>query len=193
MNYNQLLKLKNINYLTHFTNIENLKSILTNGILSVDYMNKNNIKYTFSDNNRFDNQLNLISLSLNKINNKMLYKKIKQNQNKLNIWIVLILDNTLLDDSNLKCYFCDKNAASTEINTILKKDKNILSNIDSLNSMIESKDSQKEILIEGKISAEYIKKIVVKDMNDYDLVKYILKENNQNIEVVYNKEIFSNY
>ena len=63
--YMKILKDNNLNYLYHFTNIVNLDSILKHGILSVQEMKERNIKYSCTDPNRNDNQLDCISLSLN--------------------------------------------------------------------------------------------------------------------------------
>ena len=68
MSFCEMLLNNNIEYLTHFTNIENLESILTNGIRSVEYMKTHKIEYNNNDEYRFDNQLNLISIYLNEIN-----------------------------------------------------------------------------------------------------------------------------
>ena len=89
MSFCEILLNNGIEYLTHFTNIENLESILTNGIRSVDYMKKHKIEYNNNDEYRFDNQLNLISISLNEINYKMLYKKQVKNKNQINSWVIL--------------------------------------------------------------------------------------------------------
>ena len=61
--YLKVLKSNNVSYFYHFTNIVNLKSILANGILSVQEMRKRNIIFSCTDKERNDNQLNCISLS----------------------------------------------------------------------------------------------------------------------------------
>ncbi len=190
MNNSLLFKKHGIDFLTHFTSIYNLESILNNGILSVENMKKNNIKYVNTDKNRFDAQLNYISVSTNIINKRMLYKKEHNNTNNLNIWIILVLDLSLLDNSNNNIYYCYKNAATSEINFLLKTNKEKLIGMDSIKSFLTSDDIQKEILFENKIDKNYIKCIVVKNQNDRDIVKSIVSSLNINIPVICKNEMF---
>ena len=192
MSFSEILLNNNIYFLTHFTNIENLESILTNGIKSVQYMKTHKIKYSHSDEYRFDNQLNLISISLNEINYKMLYKRQKKNNNQINSWVILKLKTSLLDDKKDKVYFCKENAASTEINVMLKRNSKELNTNDALIKMLRSSDNQKEILVEETIETYYIESIIVENIRDYDLVKFILKKSKKNIPVICKKEMFVN-
>ena len=187
MSNSNLFKENKIEYLTHFTSIYNLQSILKNGILSVDYMNKNNIVYSRTDKNRFDNQLDFISVSLNVINKKMLYKKIYNNKRLLNIWVILILDLTLLDTIDTDMYYCYKNASSSEIKTLLREDSKQLMDI---NKFLVSEDIQKEILIKERISVKYIKGIVVKDFNEKDIVNSLVVASGRNIPIICKREMF---
>ena len=190
MSFWELLLNNNIEYLTHFTNIENLESILTYGIRSVEYMTVHKIEYNNNDEYRFDNQLNLISISLNEINYKMLYKKQMKNKSQINSWVILKLKPSLLDDKKEKIFFCEKNAATTEINNLLRKNRNELSTKEAFIKMLNSTDNQKEILVEETIESSYIESIVVRNISDYDLVKYILKKCNKNIPILCKQEMF---
>ena len=181
MSFCEILLNNGIEYLTHFTNIENLESILTNGIRSVDYMKKHKIEYNNNDEYRFDNQLNLISISLNEINYKMLYKKQVKNKNQINSWVILKLKTSLLDDKKEKVYFCEKNAASSEVNSILRKNRKELNTKEAFMNMLNSNDNQKEILVEETIESYYIESIIVRNISDFDLVKYVLRKCNKNI------------
>ena len=191
MSFCEILLNNGIEYLTHFTNIENLESILTNGIKSVDYMKKHKIEYNNNDEYRFDNQLNLISISLNEINYKMLYKKQVKNKNQINSWVILKLKTSLLDDKKEKVYFCEKNAASSEVNSILRKNRKELNTKEAFMNMLNSNDNQKEILVEETIESYYIESIIVRNISDFDLVKYVLRKCNKNIQVVCKQEMFT--
>lgn len=190
MEKQNLFKNNKVDYLTHFTNIYNLKSIIKNGILSVEYMNNNNIKYNKTDKNRFDEQLNFISISTNCINKKMLYKKICNNIEGLNIWIILILDLSLLDDLKTDIYFCYKNAASFEIKNILMTNKEKLNTPPFLNKFLISDDIQKEILVKNRIPIEYVKGIIVKNPNDKDIVNNILLSEGKTIPIICKRDMF---
>lgn len=191
MSFCEMLLNNNIEYLTHFTNIENLESILTNGIRSVEYMKAHKIEYNNNDEYRFDNQLNLISISLNEINYKMLYKKQMKNKNQINSWVILKLKTSLLDDKKENVYFCEKNAASTEVNSILRKNRKELNTKEAFMNMLNSNDNQKEILVEEIIESYYIESIVVRNISDFDLVKYVLRKCNKNIPIVCKREMFT--
>lgn len=190
MSFCEILSDSNIEYLTHFTNLANLESILINGIRSVEYMKKHRIVFSSNDEYRFDNQLKLISLSLNEINYKMLYKKQMKNNNQINSWIILKLKTSLLDDKKENVYFCEKNAATTEINNILRKNMKELNTKEAFIRMLHSNDKQKEILVEETIESDYIESIIVRNISDYDLVKYILRKCNKNIPVVCKQDMF---
>lgn len=190
MNIQEIFKKNKIDYLTHFTSIYNLESILENGLLSVNYMNKNNIQYSNNDNNRFDNQLNYISVSTSEINKKMLYKKYHNNERNLNIWIILVLDLSLLLDLSMNIYYCYKNAASSEISMLLKNNAEIFKTTSYINKFLNSNDIQKEILIKDSIPVKYIKGIIIKNQNDKDIVSNILNSKKINIPVICKSEMF---
>lgn len=190
MNVLEACKDYGIEYLTHFTNVYNLKSILTYGLLSVNNMKNNNIKYFCSDNNRFDNALDYISVSTSIINKKMLYKKVQNNQNNLNIWVIFVLDINVLNDKLNDCCYCYQNAASKEISVVLKNNPGELNNEFYFRKFLGSNDEQKEILIKNKIDLKYIKAIVVKNYNDKDLINNILLSMGLNIPIVCKSAMF---
>lgn len=186
MRVESIFKNNGINYLTHFTSIYNLKSILNYGICSVEYMKDNNISYKQSDNNRFDNKLNLISVSTNSVNKRMLYSKMKYDKNKINMWIIFILDLKIMDDNSINKYICFGNAASS--NNKIYKLNNSCENV--LLSFINNENNQKELLFEKNIPINYIKAIVVKDFNDIDFVEEILKSSKIKLPVICKKDMF---
>lgn len=186
-----IFKKNDIKYFLHFTSVYNLKSILTNGLLSIKQMQEKSILYNNSDNNRFDNKLDYISISANEINKKMLFKKIMNNDNnKANIWVILIIDLSVLNDNTKDFLYCKDNASTSEIYNILQSNPNILKNDESLINFIESDNPQKEILVRNNIDVKYIKGIIVKEQNDIDIVKYILSGLNLDIPVICKKDKF---
>lgn len=69
----EIAKNHNIEYFVHFTRLENLDSIIQKGIITRSELNFKQINYQYTDENRFDNQLNTISLSVTFPNYKMLF------------------------------------------------------------------------------------------------------------------------
>ena len=56
----EIIKTRNITQLIHFTKKKNIQSILNHGILNIDELKRQNIKYTYNDPERRD----FISLKL---------------------------------------------------------------------------------------------------------------------------------
>lgn len=99
-------------YLVHFTCIENLNSIIKNGIHSRNSIEQNNFceVYYVNDTLRLDGHTNAISISIGHPNENLLYKLRKKNRNSE--WVVLAIDNSVLWNKN--CAFYYTNAASNK-------------------------------------------------------------------------------
>ena len=79
LNRNQLeiknfLQERDIDELIHFTCVDNLESILSNGLLSLEDLYYNQIHYYYNDENRLEHKDNAICLSISFPNYKMFYK-----------------------------------------------------------------------------------------------------------------------
>ena len=122
--YVNILKINNVNYFYHFTNIINLNSVLDFGILNRIYMDSNNIKYSKTDEDRSDNQLDCISLSLATANKKMLFnKKLKINTE----WVIIELDaSKIIENYHDNIYYCKYNASSPSTVKMLNSNKNYM-------------------------------------------------------------------
>lgn len=179
-----IIKQRKIQNLTHFTKIENLESILTKGLLSRKYMDRNKIKYAFNDNERWDNKINAICLSI-EFPNEFLLKRFK-NKHINAKWVIILLDIELLNNSCNK-YFCNKNAggASSWLDCDFSQKFQAFESMfnDEINSksFARSKqlyikeylptDVQAEILIEDKIQPKFIKKLIFETQNDLEICK----------------------
>jgi hypothetical protein len=64
---------RKIVYLTHFTKIKNLGSILKIGLFSKEFLNKEKIPHEFNDQYRYDGCTNAICASVTFPNYKMFY------------------------------------------------------------------------------------------------------------------------
>lgn len=102
---------KGIKFLCHFTSINNLNSILDNGLLSREVLNEIEQPFDFNDEYRLDRYESAICLSVMFPNYKMFYKlrQLKENKNKQ--WCVLALYPSILWKKD--CAFCSDNAASS--------------------------------------------------------------------------------
>ena len=93
---------RNINEIIHFTQLENLESIMENGLLSVDMLKRKDIKFNRNDLNRFDNLQNTISVSIGFPNYKMFYKLRDEDASKK--WVIISLNPKILFEKT--CVFC---------------------------------------------------------------------------------------
>ena len=96
-----------INYLVHFTAVDNLQSILRHGLLSRKILCERNIPYFHTDTERIDGHLDAISVSVSFPNYKMFFKKREYFKEKT--WIVIFISTDILTNSD--CFFIDGNAA----------------------------------------------------------------------------------
>lgn len=105
----QILEKREITYLFHFTRLENLDSILENGLYSHAYLCQNEIQSVILDNVRADNARNGICLSVSFPNNIMFYShRMRFGGN----WVVVVLKAQLLYEiTNREIVFFDTNAA----------------------------------------------------------------------------------
>ena len=170
------LKRRKITELIHFTSKSNLNSIKKlGGILSRKQLSeRSDTHYSFTDENRFDGELNGISVSITRPNYFMLRQKIENGQIK-EPYIITIKAELLLNP-NMRFVFYDGNASSPDKNKgstykdflrMFQNDKPVI--FTSKDGTLQSKtreelfrkenettDGQAEILVEGIIPFEYI-------------------------------------
>ena len=187
-----VLKSNKVSYFYHFTNIVNLKSILANGILSVQEMRKRNISFSCTDKDRNDNQLNCISLSLTTTNKSMLYAKKKNISTE---WIVFEINSvTIISKFYNRIYYCKYNASSPSTIKILSDKGNYLRTINAFRNMFDENSqikSQAEILLNGFVDMCDVNRIYVESIQSKLLVEQLLIEYKiDSINVVIKKELF---
>jgi|TARA_B100000929_G_C15421289_1_gene391434 hypothetical protein len=106
----EIIQKRNIKQLVHFTRVENLKSIINNGILSRSELNKRSIKVKYNDDKRLDNWLNTSSFSVTERSNYLINRFNDRFNLKLNNWFNILIHTRILTEK--ECIFCDTNAAS---------------------------------------------------------------------------------
>lgn len=88
------VKNRGIEYLWHFTKIENLDSILRNGLIPRGVLSAQGINVNFNDHHRLDRQVNANCLSIGHPNYKMFYRLRVQDSSQL--WVVLAIKPEVL-------------------------------------------------------------------------------------------------
>lgn len=107
----QLLKERQIDWLLHFTQAENLPNIFKYGLLPRSVINNRGIQSNFNDEYRYDDCSNAVCMSIEFPNYKMFYQLRKKNPEV--DWVVLLLDAKILCDFD--CAYCYANAGSAEM------------------------------------------------------------------------------
>lgn len=105
----QMMGSRGITQLCHFTPIDNLESILSNGLYSREYIEENVPDAIWTDDSRAEGMKKGICLSVSFPNDKMFYKKRKERVD-IKEWVVVILDAREVILS-LDCAFFPTNAA----------------------------------------------------------------------------------
>lgn len=182
---------RKINLLIHFTNISNIKSILSNGILSVEKLRSSKLKYKFTDAERWDKRLDYVSTSIEDYN-IYFFSTLSDQSN----YCLIYLDSSILYE--LDCLYCFTNAA----NRVIRYSKN--SSLNTYKAFCDMFDdeityptsygvirkigragngaknlptcNQAEVLIKNQIHTKYIKKIKFQKAISEDLKNLILKK-----------------
>jgi hypothetical protein len=175
------VKKRDIKHVLHFTQIENLQSIIQHGLLPKHDLDSCGIPYQFNDQMRIDNCDNAICLSISWPNYKMFYSYRKQNP--IQDWIVIsILPKVLWEK---ECAFCYSNAACSEIVNIPLEDRKkpeaflkMFSDFDEYPKRYEMplKDSfptnpQAEVLVFDVVECQYIQSILFEKKDNGGLQK----------------------
>ena len=121
----QICEDRGVKTLVHFTRIENLSSILQQGLLGRSLLEKRGQQFLFNDNDRIDGHKEAVCLSISFPNYQMFYRlreqqKAPQAANDSQ-WVVLHLDAKVLWE--LECAFCQRNAAHKAVTSILLEDR----------------------------------------------------------------------
>lgn len=185
----EILEQRKINYLFHFTRLDNLSSILQHGLVPISMQYENNLISTHNDENRIDSLFDCTSCSVGFPNYKLFYK-FRECKYPGSKWVVIMISSDIIFSPENIVYFCNTNAAG-----ILPKNKTINelcraisfekmfceSVINKGNSIVNrnilnicdnfTTDPQAEILISDIIDSSYIKCICF--YNQKDLLHYV--------------------
>lgn len=177
--------------LTHFTHIRNLDSILNNGLLSKDFLEKEKMDYKYNDELRLEGKTNAICLSISYPNYKMFFKYRCQEEGE---WCILSLHPSILYEKD--CLFCIGNAASSSER---QRSDSLKSNISGLKKLFHDPDfyrdsvelpdryptnPQAEVLVLDSIEPKYIKAIYF-DRRHKEALRFISNYPNFKFNITY--------
>lgn len=162
---NEIAK-RDIDYLWHFTKIENIESILKDGLVPRAYLEARNANVDYNDRYRLDGQKTANCLSVGHPNYKMFYTLRCQDQSQ--VWVVVAIKPEVLWIKD--CAFCHENAASANVTSIPIQERKGLQAFRAIFSPAEGKpdrsavklpddcptNPQAEVLVFGVIEPQYI-------------------------------------
>ena len=177
-------KERQIQYLVHFTNIKNVKSIVELGIWNRISLAQSGRPFLYNDLYRLDNAPQAVSVSVTFPNYRMFYRIRKNEENAKERWVVILLDAKKV--LNLKCAFSYTNAANAYVREIAFEDRMNCVSFDMMFSEIppysrqqrklainETTDPQAEVLVNDYIPVDCIKKICCEKIDDIEYLSNI--------------------
>jgi len=168
----QECKERSISSIFHFTNARNVPKIMSSGILSVEQLKKQSMKYEHNDKNRLDNMLHASCWSIS-FTNTFYFHNARKREPEMK-WCVIECDASPLWE--LPCYFFETNAASNKMKKVHYSHR---VGVNSLKKMFERDDSeilpayyptdvQAEVLIGQPVLPSKIKSIHTNNKLVYD-------------------------
>lgn len=191
------VKSRNIEYVWHFTKIENVDSILTKGLIPRASLEAQNAPVAYNDQYRFDGHKNANCLSIGHPNYKMFYSLRCQNANQS--WVVVAFKPEILWLKD--CAFCHENAASNNVTAIPINLRKGVAAFERMFAPVEGKpdratiklpddcptNPQAEILVFDTIEPQYIIGVITPDKQS----EQILKAKYPNFDFLYHRAFYS--
>ena len=170
----QICKERGITTLVHFTRIENLRSILQEGLIGRSFLEVRRQRFLFNDDSRADGHKEAVCLSISFPNYQMFYGTRKRKEKTEGVdnsqWVIFLITAEVLWE--LDCAFCQDNAARKVVSGTSLEDRK---RPDALETMfgdfydIRHQDllipenypthPQAEVLVSDPIPVRYIKAI----------------------------------
>ena len=163
-------KKRSIEHCVHFTNVLNLPSILSYGLLSKADLKYNWIDYNYNDDLRLDDLEEAISVSITSPNYKMFYQLRCNNPSKS--WVVLVLDSMQI--LNLDCAFCYTNAANISVSSIPLTERKTYSSFKSLFEEQENQATRHEMRLFPNEPTDPQAEILVFDSIPVSAIQFLL-------------------
>lgn len=165
---------RRIKRLVHFTSVDNLESIFKHGLLSVKSLDERKEVYYYNDEERIDNCLDAICLSIQRPNYSTFWRY------RLNYpsadWVVLGIKKRVLWKKD--CAFCVENAAHNNVRFIPIEDRKGLIAFNRLFEEYPGKPLRKELNIGSALPTHPQAEVLVFDRIEQSEIFGIAFENN---------------
>ena len=178
----RIVNQRNIQCLVHFTRIENLESILENGLLPRNNFEDLTVHPLTNDTLRLDGFLGATSLSIESPNYRMFWKCRCNAKEQHSIphenWVVLGIKPDILWEKD--CAFCVTNAANNAVVQIAIEDRKGVDAFERLFSEVDGKPSREEMRINDRCPTDPQAEILVFDRIEPRFIfGAVFKENKQ--------------
>lgn len=188
---------RNIEYILHFTKIENVGSIIENGLIPRSILEVQGAGVMFNDQYRHDGHKGASCLSISHPNYKMFYSlRERDNTQK---WVVVAFKPDVLWVKD--CAFCHENAASNNITAIPIQQRKGVAAFQKMFDPIQGKpdrdslglpeycptNPQAEVLVFGAIEPEYILGVITPDRQTESELKVLYP----NVDFLYHRAFYS--
>lgn len=193
----QTVKRRGIKHIWHFTRMENLNSILRDGIVPRATLEQRGTQSVFNDSYRIDGRRDASCFSIYHPNYKMFFSL--RNQNQEARWVVIACHADVLWLK--RCAFCHENAASSSVTQIPIENRQGVDAFERLFQSIEGKPSRQELKLPDSCPTNPQAEVLVFDIVEPRLVagivcqdaatEAILKEQHSNFKVLYHRALFS--
>lgn len=188
----EIIRKRKIQKLVHFSQLDNLKSILDDGIIPREELQIGPKNFCYNDKDRRDEMRNCSCVTIEFPNTKLLKSKIYEYPDKK--WVILFLDPKLLFEQ--RNYYAEHNAATASVKPCLKEKyyTNAFEKLfdetveiqksgepveffirDGLKDYLPTSE-QAEILVEGKIDSRFIQCVVFQNEECKRRFEGLLKE-----------------
>lgn len=191
------VKSRSIDYIWHFTRIENVDSILANGLIPRATLEAQRVAVAYNDSYRMDGQRAANCLSIGHPNYKMFYSLRCQNSSQA--WVVLAFKSDILWIKD--CAFCHENAASNNVTAIPIQNRKGIAAFRGMFDPVAGKpdretlklpdncptNPQAEILVFETIEPQYIAAVITPDKQ----TEQALKARHPNFNFLYHRAFYS--
>ena len=191
------VKSRSINYVWHFTKIENVDSIIANGLIPRATLEAQGAAVAYNDQCRMDGQRTANCLSIGYPNYKMFYSLRCQDSSQ--IWVVVAFKPEILWLKD--CAFCHENAASNNVTAIPIQNRRGVAAFRRMFDPVAGKpdratlklpddyptNPQAEILVFDTIEPQYIERVITLDKQ----TEQALKARHPNFDFLYDREFYS--
>ena len=175
---------RNIRWLVHFTRIENLESILTNGLIPRNNFAELDSEPLTNDKIRLDGFLDATSLSIESPNYRMFWKCRCDAREQHSIthenWVVLGIKPNILWEKD--CAFCATNAANNAVVQIAIEERKGASAFGKLFSEVDEKPSREEMRINDRCPTDPQAEILVFDRIEPEFIFGAVFKDNKKID-----------